>query len=166
MRDPKEKIVSLEELKTILSQLKAAGKRIAFTNGCFDLLHVGHTRYLRQAREMADVLIVALNTDGSVQALKGAGRPIQPQEDRAEIIASLESVDYVLLFEEQNAVALLDALQPDLYVKGGDYTVANLPEAETVTAYGGYLVILPFEEGRSTTRLIERIKGDEGADSS
>lgn len=158
MREAMSKIVSADRLRQIVGELKSEGRRIIFTNGCFDLLHVGHTRYLQKARAMGDVLIVALNSDTSVRGLKGEDRPVTPENERAEVIASLECVDYVTIFEEATPIALLRDMQPPYYVKGGDYTEADLPEAETVIGYGGYVVILPFEKGYSTSRLIERLR--------
>lgn len=157
MRTAAFKIISADQLKQRVEDLKSEGQQIVFTNGCFDLLHVGHTRYLQQAREMGDVLIVAVNSDSSVRGLKGESRPITPEQERAEIVASLECVDYVTIFQDATPIKLLQDLQPPYYVKGGDYTEADLPEAETVIAYGGYVVILPFEQGHSTSRIIERL---------
>ncbi len=129
-----------------------------FTNGCFDLLHVGHLRLLQKARAMGDLLIVGVNTDESVRALKGAERPIVPEAERAELLAGLECVDYVVLFPEITAEELIRIIQPDYYVKGGDYTERNLPEAELVVEQGGFVVILPYEEGYSTTKLLHQIR--------
>ncbi len=141
-----------------------------FTNGCFDLLHLGHVRYLQAARALGDLLVVGVNSDASTRALKGAGRPLVPQEDRAEVLAALACVDYVTIFEEVTAVALVEALRPDVYVKGGDYAAPNaasqpdaihyarLPEAAPVLAYGGQVRLIPYLPGHSTTALIERIR--------
>src|SRR5881275_839903 len=115
------KIVGLEELSERSEQLRAAGKKLVATNGCFDLLHVGHVRYLQAARALGDLLIVGLNSDASVRAYKGPGRPLVPQDERAELLAALRCVDYVVIFDEPTASALVSALQPDIYVKGGDY---------------------------------------------
>lgn len=160
MRTAASKIVPANQLKQRVEELKSEGRQVVFTNGCFDLLHVGHTRYLQEARAMGDVLIVALNSDSSVRGLKGESRPITPENERAEIVASLECVDYVTIFQEATPIALLQDLQPSYYVKGGDYTEADLPETETVIAYGGYVVILPFEEGHSTSSIIKRLSGN------
>lgn len=157
MRRATSKMMTADQLKRRVEELKSEGKQIVFTNGCFDLLHVGHTRYLQEARAMGDVLIVAVNSDSSVRDLKGESRPITPENERAEIVASLECVDYVTIFQDATPIKSLQDLQPPYYVKGGDYTEADLPEAETVIAYGGYVVILPLEQGYSTTRIIERL---------
>jgi rfaE bifunctional protein nucleotidyltransferase chain/domain len=157
MRKTASKILTADKLRQLAGELKSEGKQVVFTNGCFDLLHVGHIRYLQEARAMGDVLIVALNSDSSVRGLKGESRPINSENERAEIVAALECVDYVTIFQEATPITLLQDLQPPYYVKGGDYTEADLPEAETVIGYGGYVVVLPFEEGHSTSSLIERI---------
>ncbi len=130
---------------------------MVLTNGCFDLLHVGHVRYLKEARSLGDLLIVGLNSDDSVRRLKGEGRPLMPQEERAEILAALEAVDYVVIFEEDTAEKLVSALQPHLYVKGGTYTLQNLPEASAVAHYGGEVRILSLTPGLSTSQLADRI---------
>jgi rfaE bifunctional protein nucleotidyltransferase chain/domain len=134
---------------------------VVFTNGCFDLLHVGHARYLQQARALGDALVVGVNTDASVRRLKGEGRPIVPEEERAELIAALACVDYVTLFGEPTPEALLAHLRPDLHVKGGDYREEDLPESPLVRGWGGQVVILPLTPGRSTTQLIEAAEGRE-----
>lgn len=142
-------------------QLRQQGKRVVFTNGCFDLLHVGHIRYLRQARALGDCLIVGLNSDGSMRQLKGPERPLVPQEERAEILAALSAVDHVVIFEELTAERLVSLLRPDIYVKGGDYQTGGgkeLPEERIVASYGGRVVILPLVPGRSTSSLIENIR--------
>lgn len=129
------------------------------TNGCFDLLHVGHVRYLRQARALGDILVVGVNTDASVGAIKGRDRPLATEDERAEVLAALESVDYVVLFAEPTAEHLVEAVRPDVYVKGGDYQEADLPEAPVVRSYHGKVVLLPLVEGRSTTELLRKIRG-------
>lgn len=133
------------------------GERVVATNGCFDLLHLGHVRYLAQARALGDVLFVAVNSDRSTRALKGPGRPLVPAEERAEVLAALRSVDYVVIFDEDTAEGVMAALRPDVYVKGGDYTLDRLAEARVVQAYGGEVRLLPFVAGRSTSGLIARI---------
>jgi len=138
-------------------RLRQGGKRLVLTNGCFDLLHVGHIRYLKEAKSLGDLLIVGVNSDDSVRRLKGKGRPLMPQGERAEILAALEAVDYVVIFEEDTAEKLVSALQPDLYVKGGTYTLENLPEVKAVTRYGGEVRILSLTPGLSTSELAERI---------
>lgn len=149
--------VSREELAGLGQRLRASGKRVVFTNGCFDLLHVGHTRYLEAARALGDVLVVGLNSDASVRGLKGPGRPVVPEAERAELLGALRCVDYVTLFDEPTPVEVIALLRPDVHTKGGDYRADDLPEAATVRACGGEVAILPFSEGRSTTGLIERI---------
>lgn len=133
------------------------GKRLVFTNGVFDILHAGHVQYLEQARALGDMLIVGINSDESVQRLKGPSRPFNSQEDRAKVLGALRCVDGVLLFEEQTPCALIEALKPDVHVKGGDYREENLPEAKIVRGYGGEVVILPLLEGRSTTGLLRKV---------
>jgi rfaE bifunctional protein nucleotidyltransferase chain/domain len=155
--DPKQKIKSLPEMKAIASRYRVEGRKIAFANGCFDLLHAGHIRYLEAARSLGDVLIVGINNDACVRALKGAGRPLQPEMDRAEIIASLESVDHVLLFEDPTVDGILSELRPDVHVKGTDYTEDNVPERETVRAYGGKVAIAGDPKDHSTRDLIQVI---------
>ncbi|MBI3909985.1 MAG: D-glycero-beta-D-manno-heptose 1-phosphate adenylyltransferase [Armatimonadetes bacterium] len=145
-------------LATIAANLRRAGRTLVFTNGCFDLLHVGHVRYLQAARALGGVLIVGVNTDASVRRLKGPGRPILPLEERAEILAALACVDYVTFFDEPTPAELLAAIQPQIHVKGGDYREDELPEAPVVRAYGGQVVILPFVAGHSTTQIVARLR--------
>jgi D-beta-D-heptose 7-phosphate kinase/D-beta-D-heptose 1-phosphate adenosyltransferase len=152
------KIVSREELTARLRSLREQGRTVVFTNGCFDLLHVGHVRYLAQARSLGDALVVGVNTDSSVRRLKGEGRPIVPQEERAEVLAALACVDWVTLFEEPTPEALLADLRPQIHVKGGDYRAEDLPETPLVQSWGGRVIILPFTPGRSTTRLLEALR--------
>jgi rfaE bifunctional protein nucleotidyltransferase chain/domain len=154
---PMSKIVSLDELRTIRESLRRERKTVVLTNGCFDLLHVGHARCLRAARALGDVLIVGLNSDRSVRAFKEPGHPVVPEPDRAELLAALEPVDYVVLFDEATAERLVEALRPDVYAKGGDYTIETLPEAKAVLACGGRIEFLPLVPGISTTQLIETI---------
>ncbi len=137
---------------------RAAGKRIVFTNGCFDLLHVGHTRLLDAARALGDVLIVGVNTDAGVRRLKGPDRPLNPEGDRAEVLSAVAAVDAVVLFDEPTPVELIGQLRPHIHVKGGDYQASDLPEAEVVRAGGGEVVILPLVPGRSTTGLVEAMR--------
>jgi D-glycero-beta-D-manno-heptose 1-phosphate adenylyltransferase len=160
------KVVNLDELLTRLEARRQAGDRVAFTNGAFDLLHVGHVRSLVRARELADLLVVGLNSDASVRGSKVPGRPILHQGERAELLAALACVDYVVVFEEPTAEALVAAIRPDLYVKGADYVTAPLPEASIVRAYGGAVELVPLVEGRSTSGLIREIVqrfGERGA---
>jgi len=153
------KIVELEELSDRCEKLRSAGKKIVATNGCFDLLHVGHVRYLHAARALGDLLIVGLNGDCSVHELKGAGRPITTQSDRAEILAALECVDIVAVFPEVRATKFLATVRPAVYVKGGDYTSQTLDQEERaiLEQIGASVHLIPFEPGYSTSGLIEQI---------
>jgi len=153
----KEKIKRRDILRKIVQDLRAKGKRVVFTNGCFDLLHVGHIRYLEKARTLGDVLIVGLNTDRSVQTIKGPHRPILPEEERAEVLSGLWSVDYVTLFDEPTPLELITSLQPDVLVKGGDWAKETTVGREVVEESGGEVVILPFVEGSSSSNIIETI---------
>ncbi len=153
-------LVSITQARDIRQKLHKQGQTVVFTNGVFDLLHVGHVRYLQAARELGQVLFVGLNSDVSARKLKGKGRPLVPQAERAEILCALACVDYVVVFDEPTAERVVEALQPDLYTKGGDY--ANeagkaLPEARSVQSYGGRVVILPYTCGHSTTQIVERV---------
>ncbi|MBI3965084.1 MAG: D-glycero-beta-D-manno-heptose 1-phosphate adenylyltransferase [Chloroflexi bacterium] len=145
-------------------RLREAGGRVVLTNGCFDLLHVGHVRYLESARALGDALLVGVNSDRSIRGLKTGGRPFVTENERAEVIAALAAVDAVVVFDELTASRLVDLLEPDLYCKGGDYTLESLPEAPHVLAYGGEIRFLPFESGHSTTRLVDRILAAHGRD--
>lgn len=155
------KVLTREELSKAVGEAKAAGKTVVFTNGCFDILHVGHVRYLQQARSKGDLLVVGVNTDDSVRKLKGPDRPINPENDRAELLAALESVDYVTLFCEDTPIELIRAIRPDIHVKGGDYKPEDMPEAEVVRSYGGRVEVIPFwateSEGFSTTKTVDSI---------
>ncbi len=151
------KITTLEAFLPHREKLRRQGKVLVLTNGHFDLLHVGHVRLLRAARALGDVLVVGLNDDTSTRALKGPRRPIVPAAERAEILASLEAVDYVIPFSETTAERLVATLQPDVYVKGGDWSADELPEAPAVRAYGGRIEIVEVTPGRSTSRIIETI---------
>ena len=159
------KIVELEELSNRCEKLRSAGKRIVATNGCFDLLHVGHVRYLQAARALGDILVLGLNGDHSVHELKGTGRPITTENDRAEILASLDCVDLVTIFPEIRATKFLAAARPAVYVKGGDYTPRTLDEEElrVLKEIEAAIRLIPFETGYSTSGLIEQIcKGRSG----
>jgi rfaE bifunctional protein nucleotidyltransferase chain/domain len=153
------KIIALDELREKSGRLRSAGKRVVATNGCFDILHVGHVRYLAAARKLGDALVVGLNGDNSVRQLKSQGRPINREQDRAEVLAALESVDYVTIFPELRATNFLQAAQPSIYAKGGDYTADTLdPEERAVLAkFGTKVEIIPFEQGYSTSQLLTRI---------
>ena len=149
--------VSLEEAAEIAARLNAAGKRLVLANGCFDLLHVGHVRYLEDARRLGDALLVAVNSDASVRRLKGPGRPIMPEAERAEILAALGCVDYVLVFDDDTAAALISRLRPAVHAKGTDYTEETVPERQSVLSHGGSVAIAGDPKGHSTRDLIERI---------
>jgi D-beta-D-heptose 7-phosphate kinase/D-beta-D-heptose 1-phosphate adenosyltransferase len=153
----KEKIKTKEDLHRIVEDLKKKGKRIVFTNGCFDLLHLGHIRYLEKAKSLGDILVVGVNSDRSVQSLKGPERPILPEEERAEILSGLECVDYITLFDELTPLELISSLEPHILVKGGDWAKETTVGREVVERSGGEVVILPFVEGSSTSNLIETI---------
>src|SRR2546421_246231 len=156
----KGKIVTAEEAHQIADEMRERGRKLVFTNGCFDLLHVGHVRYLAAARRLGDVLLVAINGDESVRALKGEGRPLNREADRAEVIAAVGSVDYVVIFQEVRATALLEKVRPAIYVKGGDYTAESLhaEEQSALKRMGTEVRILPFEAGHSTSNLLEKMK--------
>ncbi|MBE3558761.1 MAG: adenylyltransferase/cytidyltransferase family protein [Ktedonobacteraceae bacterium] len=164
--DTRQKILARAELAGEVQRRQQAGERAVFTNGCFDLLHLGHVRYLWQARNLGDFLVLGLNSDESTRHLKGPGRPLVPEMERAEILAALACVDYVTIFAEPTASALLELLQPAIYVKGGDYAStqgnepdsSRLPEAKTVRAYGGLVRLIPYLPQHSTTELIAAIK--------
>lgn len=153
------KLATLEELQVLRRGWSAQGKTVVLTNGCFDLLHVGHVRYLQQARALGDVLIVGVNDDASVRRLKGSHRPIVRQDDRVEMLAALEAVSYVVIFTEDTATSLVTALRPDIYAKGGDYGsgAKDLPEAEAVLESGGRIEILPLVHGQSSTDLVREV---------
>src|SRR5438270_5526955 len=155
----RQKILSRAEMAAEAQRLREGGKRLVFTNGCFDLLHVGHVRYLAAARALGDALLVAINGDESAQALKGPGRPINRAADRAEVVAALECVDHVVLFPEVRATALLGKVRPAIYVKGGDYTEESLhpEERSALERVGSEIRILPFEAGYSTSGLFDKI---------
>ncbi|MGE5799718.1 MAG: D-glycero-beta-D-manno-heptose 1-phosphate adenylyltransferase [Syntrophaceae bacterium] len=151
------KITPRNELKAAVDRLKREGKKVVFTNGCFDILHAGHTRYLREARKLGDVLILALNSDSSVRSIKGPMRPIVPEDERAEVVASLDSVDYVTVFDELTPLELIEFLQPDVIVKGGDWAEKDIVGAEAVRKWGGRVAIMPVIEGASTTNIIDKV---------
>ena len=155
-----QKILSLDDAAAWSLQARGAGQRVVATNGCFDLLHVGHVRYLEEARSLGDALIVGINGDASVRELKGEGRPVNKARDRAELIAALESVDAVVVFEEVRATRFLGSLQPSLYVKGGDYSpdTLNPEELAALRHAATEIQILPFETGYSTTGVLDRLK--------
>ena len=152
-----QKIHNLSKLATILQQAKAKGAVVVTTNGCFDVLHLGHLRYLQAARQLGDLLVVAVNSDTSVRELKGENRPLVPEEERAEMLAGLECVDYVVIFPELTPISLLSELKPNIHVKGGDYKLEQLIEREVVEANGGKVIVGLNVPGKSTTNLIEVI---------
>jgi rfaE bifunctional protein nucleotidyltransferase chain/domain len=155
----RDKILSLDALPAWRNSLRASRKKLVATNGCFDLLHVGHVTYLEIARQHGDALLVGLNGDDSIRQLKGEGRPVNPQTDRAAVLAALEAVDAVCVFPELRATRFLELAQPDIYVKGGDFTVDQLPPEEraVVERAGGKIITLAYVPGKSTTALLEKI---------
>jgi D-glycero-beta-D-manno-heptose 1-phosphate adenylyltransferase len=155
-----QKIIDLNELAQRARELSAGGKKLVATNGCFDLLHVGHVRYLQAARGLGDVLAVGLNGDDSVRELKGSGRPINNEGDRAEVLAALECVDFITIFPEMRAVQFILAAQPAIYAKGGDYTseTLNAEERAALQEVGADIRIIPFEKGYSTSLLLEQLR--------
>ena len=155
MKNPK--IKSLGRLRTIVQILRAKGLRIVLANGGFDLIHAGHVRYLRAAKARGDILIVALNSDASVRALKGRGRPLLPQDERAEILSAFSDVDYLTIFDDLNVERVLLALRPDVHAKGSDYTAGTVPERATVVGYGGQIAIAGGPKIRSTSEIVPRI---------
>jgi len=154
-------VVTGDRLAEAVRALRDEGRAIAFANGCFDILHVGHVRYLQAAAQEADILIVALNDDDSVRRLKGEGRPILPASDRAELVAALRCVDFVVVFSETTVGPLLEQLRPDVHCKGTDYTVDSVPERDIVKAYGGRTAIVGDPKDHSTRELLARISGAE-----
>jgi len=156
--DSRSKIKTRAQLQVELPRLQQGGKKIVFTNGCFDLIHPGHVRYLEKARAQGDLLVVALNSDASVRRIKGPDRPILDQEERCEIVAAFGCVDFVTVFDEETPQRIVDQLLPDVLVKGGDWPVDQIVGRQTVEAHGGKVVSIDFEKGFSTTEIIERIK--------
>ncbi len=153
----RSRVLSRPALKRAVASLKRARKRVVFTNGCFDLLHVGHVRYLRKARARGDALVIGVNSDRSVKKLKGRGRPLTPAKERAEILASLSFVDYVTIFDEDTPLELISAIKPDILVKGSDYGRREIVGGDVVERAGGKVVRVPLVEGRSTKGLIRKI---------
>jgi len=152
-------ILSREDLANRIASARASGARIVLANGCFDVLHVGHVRYLAGARELGDILVVGINSDEQVAIQKGVGRPVLPANERAEIVAALESVTYVTIFEEPTVEQLLFALKPDVHAKGTDYTTESVPERDVVRSYGGEVAIVGDPKDHSTTEIIARLGG-------
>jgi rfaE bifunctional protein nucleotidyltransferase chain/domain len=155
--DPRSKIKTIPELQLLVARAQGAGRKVVFGNGCFDLIHIGHIRYLQGAKALGDLLIVGINSDASVRVLKGKGRPLQTQDERAEIIGSLECVDYLVIFDSPTVEGLLLALKPDVHAKGTDYTSANVPERDTVRSYGGQVAIVGDPKSHSSRDLIGTI---------
>lgn len=151
-------IIRRDDIVKLVKELHAQGKTIVTTNGCFDILHVGHVRYLQKTKSFADVLIVLLNSDKSVKSIKGPTRPINCENDRAEILCALSVVDYVVLFDEDSPRNLLDEIKPDVYTKGADYTMKTLPEADIMRKNGTKVEFISFVEGKSTTNVIKKMK--------
>jgi rfaE bifunctional protein nucleotidyltransferase chain/domain len=151
-------VLNEEELTAALATERNAGKKIAFANGCFDVLHVGHIRYLQDAANVADVLVVGVNGDDSVRVLKGEGRPVMPQNERAEIISAIRGVSYVTIFDENSPARLLGVLRPDFQCKGTDYTADSVPERDVVNGYGGKVVIVGDPKDHSTTAVLEKMR--------
>ena len=155
-------LIPSDKIEAFCETLREAGQQVVFTNGCFDILHAGHVRYLQEARALGDCLVLGLNTDASVQRLKGPSRPINNELDRAEVVGALACVDYVVLFGEQTAENLIAKVRPAVYVKGGDYTLETLPEAKIVQSYGGRVHFVEMVPGRSTTNVIKKIASEDG----
>ena len=152
-------LIPNEHIEAYAAALRASGARVVFTNGCFDILHAGHVHYLAAARARGDVLILGLNSDDSVRRLKGAARPVNSAEERAEVVGALKSVDAVVIFAEDTAEELIAKVRPAVYAKGGDYTLETLPEARIVERYGGEVAFIPLVAGKSTTNIIAKAAG-------
>lgn len=151
-------VLRREKIAEFVSNLQKSGKTVVTTNGCFDILHVGHVRYLEKTKSYADYMIVLLNSDKSVRSIKGEGRPINNEDDRAEILCALKCVDYVVMFDEDSPRDLLDEIKPDVYTKGADYTLATLPEADIMIKNGTRVEFIEFVQGKSTTNTIKKMK--------
>ena len=161
-----KKIISLKTLVMTLKPLRKRGKKIVFTNGCFDIIHAGHVRYLKKAKSLGDILVVGLNSDSSVVSIKGPARPIVPQNERAEVLSALSSVDYVVIFNEQTPIKLIEAIRPDILAKGADWAAKEIAGAGVIKKNGGRIRRITLVKGRSTTNIIKRIlelhRGDDG----
>lgn len=144
-----------------IEEEKKQGKRIVFTNGCFDIIHVGHVTYLKKAKDLGDILVIGLNSDSSVKKLKGPSRPINNQDDRAIVLSALKFVDYIIIFEEETPLKLVKSITPDIIVKGGDYKEEDVVGGEFIQSIGGKVIIIPFVDGKSTTNIINKMKSDE-----
>ena len=163
MRTAESKIAGLESVARVVGEAHAAGRTVALANGCFDVLHVGHVRYLRGARAEADLLVVAVNGDASVRRLKGEGRPVMPAADRAVVVAALRDVDHVVVFEDDDVEAVIRALRPDVHCKGTDYTPETVPERDVVRGYGGRVAIVGDPKDHDTSTLLDRLRGGKDA---
>lgn len=163
MEHYRAKIRLLDALRDEIERLQSSGLRVVFTNGCFDLLHPGHARYLCAARALGDYLVIGVNTDRSVRAIKGQGRPVVPEDDRAEMLAALDFVDAVVLFDEEDPLRVIQTLRPDVLVKGGDWSEKDIVGADEVRSAGGEVRRIPLVPGRSTSTIIERIRSGQGA---
>lgn len=152
------KVITREEAKNIVIELKKQNKKIVFTNGCFDILHIGHVRYLKESAKFGDVLMIGLNSDSSIKRLKGETRPINNELDRGELLSELGFIDYVVVFDEDTPSALLEEIKPDVYTKGADYTLETLPEADVVMKNNGRVEFIDLVEGKSTTNVIKKIE--------
>lgn len=150
-------ILSRKVAKEVIEELKKSGQKVVFTNGCFDILHVGHLRYMNEAKNQGDILVVAVNSDASVKRLKGESRPINNERDRAEMLSGLKAVDFTVIFEEDTPMEIIEELKPSIHVKGGDYKKEDLPETAIVEKNGGEVRILSFVEGKSTTNIVNKI---------
>lgn len=150
-------ILSRELASKVIEEFKTQGKKVVFTNGCFDILHVGHLRYLEEAKRQGDILVIGVNSDASVRRLKGETRPINSEIDRAEILSGLKAVDFTVIFQEDTPMELIEELKPSIHVKGGDYKKEDLPETKIVEKHGGEVRILSFVEGKSTTNIVNKI---------
>ena len=155
-------LIDSAKIQEFCQILRDGGQRVVFTNGCFDILHAGHVRYLSKARSFGDCLVLGLNSDASVRRIKGPARPINNEQDRAEVVGALGCVDYVVVFDEPTAEELITKVHPDVYVKGGDYTLETLPEGQLVQKYGGRVELVKLVEGRSTTNVINKIQAGIG----
>lgn len=160
MRSMSTKVLTTGELVPVLQRARASNKRVVFTNGCFDLLHPGHVRLLAEARAHGDVLVVGINSDASVKRLKGEGRPILSESDRAQVLGGLDAVDFVVVFDEDTPQSLIEEIRPQVLVKGGDYVEGTVVGAPFVRSTGGSVVLVPLVEGRSTSSMVARMKGD------
>ncbi len=152
-----DKVISLKKLLAEVERLRKKGRRVVFTNGCFDIIHAGHARYLKKARSMGDALIVGLNSDSSVRGIKGDKRPIVPQKERAEVLSALEAVDYVVIFNDPTPEKLIEAIRPDVLAKGADWAAGDIAGAGTVKGYGGRVARITLARGKSTTNIIKKI---------